>query len=269
MKKIVPVLFFAFFIACQERVEKTTDTSKTDTTLPVAVAVPPVAENEEAARYPGDSGYAGSILTTGEFHDDEVKESDAKKNWIGIFSNDTGYYLAPANVKLKRVNDAVVDEEGQMTGWEVKTDHKDSVVLLIAGLDLLREGPLTRIALSKDQLQPGDSLPFRFSGVNYVLHASGNRVKRDGDYQVEDYKLFLSVEKDGHRTTELLAAQPNFDDNMIRILFAGDIDGDGKPDLLLDGSWHYNVTAPTLYLSKPAEAGHLLKVTARHTAVGC
>lgn len=271
MKIIVPVLFLFTFIACQEPQENATRTTASDSVSPVAAVAPEtrtVAE-EEAARYPGDTGYIARILTTGSFHADEVQNTDAKKNWMGIFKSDSGYYLAAANIQLERTNDAVVDEDGEKTGWEVKTDHPDSVILLIGGLDFLRERPVPEVSLSRDQLQPGDSLAFQFSGVSYVLHATGDKTSSNGESQVENYKLYLSAIKEGHRTTELLTAQPNFDDNMIKILFAGDIDGDGQLDLLIDTSWHYNVTAPTLYLSKPSETGHLLKVTGKHSSVGC
>jgi hypothetical protein len=56
---------------------------------------------------------------------------------------------------------------------------------------------------------------------------------------------------------------------MIRILFAGDIDGDGKFDLLIDTSRHYNASNPTLYLSKPAEKGKIIKPIGVFTSVGC
>ncbi len=55
----------------------------------------------------------------------------------------------------------------------------------------------------------------------------------------------------------------------IYIMFAGDIDGDTIPDLIIDTSWHYNAEVPTLYLSKPAEKNQLLKVMGMHVTTGC
>ena len=37
-----------------------------------------------------------------------------------------------------------------------------------------------------------------------------------------------------------------------RLLFAGDIDRDGKLDLIVDTTDHYNKSRPTLFLSSPA-----------------
>lgn len=67
----------------------------------------------------------------------------------------------------------------------------------------------------------------------------------------------------------LIAAQLNFDDKMIEIHFAGDIDGDGIIDFIIDTSRHYNQLSPTLYLSKPAkEKGSVIPIAIQNT-VGC
>jgi hypothetical protein len=87
--------------------------------------------------------------------------------------------------------------------------------------------------------------------------------------EIWNYKLYLTASRNGQSIIELLVAQPNFDDQMIKILFAGDIDGDGFLDLIIDTSRHYNSTIPTLYLSKPAAGGHLVKPVGQHETVGC
>ncbi|MES2275668.1 MAG: hypothetical protein V4592_06575 [Bacteroidota bacterium] len=53
------------------------------------------------------------------------------------------------------------------------------------------------------------------------------------------------------------------------IHFAGDMDDDGIPDLIIDTANHENVEAPTLYLSRQADQGQLLKVIGMHVIVGC
>ncbi len=53
------------------------------------------------------------------------------------------------------------------------------------------------------------------------------------------------------------------------VLFAGDLDGDGFPDLIIDTINHYNGSRPTLYLSKPARGNDLLKIMGWHVSVGC
>ncbi|MET0807665.1 MAG: hypothetical protein ABWX93_02785, partial [Pseudoxanthomonas sp.] len=59
------------------------------------------------------------------------------------------------------------------------------------------------------------------------------------------------------------------DDASPTLLFAGDLDRDGKLDLIFDGTDHYNVSRPTLFLSSPAGQGELLHEVARYESVGC
>lgn len=58
-------------------------------------------------------------------------------------------------------------------------------------------------------------------------------------------------------------------DAQLRLLFAGDLDGDGLLDLIIDTSDHYNVSKPTLFMSSPAGDGHMLRAVAHLYSVGC
>ena len=59
------------------------------------------------------------------------------------------------------------------------------------------------------------------------------------------------------------------DDAMPRLLFAGDLDRDGRLDLIFDITDHYNVSRPTLFLSSGAADGKPLRAAARYESVGC
>ena len=54
-----------------------------------------------------------------------------------------------------------------------------------------------------------------------------------------------------------------------KLLWAGDLDGDHALDLLIDVTDHYNVSRPTLFLSRGRRAGILLEPVAKHESVGC
>lgn len=53
------------------------------------------------------------------------------------------------------------------------------------------------------------------------------------------------------------------------LLWAGDLDGDGKLDFYADVSDHYNSSMPTLFLSSEAKKGKLVKDVAGIRTVGC
>ncbi|NIQ12133.1 MAG: hypothetical protein GWO23_21940 [Gammaproteobacteria bacterium] len=54
-----------------------------------------------------------------------------------------------------------------------------------------------------------------------------------------------------------------------QVLWAGDLDRDGKLDILLDLTDHYNVSAPTLLLSSMAAANELVQPVAEFRTTGC
>jgi hypothetical protein len=68
---------------------------------------------------------------------------------------------------------------------------------------------------------------------------------------------------------ELFSLPEGGNDPYITILWIGDIDGDGKPDLYLNTSWHYNVSHKVLWLSSLAHQGQLVGVAAFFETTGC
>jgi hypothetical protein len=54
-----------------------------------------------------------------------------------------------------------------------------------------------------------------------------------------------------------------------RLIWCGDLDGDGRLDLLIDTTDNYNVGAPALFLSSKAARGQLVKKVAEFYYVGC
>lgn len=211
-----------------------------------------------------DEEYIAKVLMTGTFHAGEVWENVEKENWFGLFCNNV-CALSKTGLVTKRVNDGIIDEEGQKTGWEITTSKAGNSLLLIAGLDFLTEREVPSIELPATEIFPGDTVEFDYLNTHYTLFATG--VKRRSD--VLNYKLYLIGDKNGKMITQLLVAQPAYDDEMTDIIFAGDIDGDQFLDLIIDTSGHYNATMPTLYLSRPAENSQLLRIAGQHISVGC
>ena len=223
--------------------------------------------------FPIDSLLKTKVLITGYFHSDEVSETAHKEKWMGIFKNKEGYYLKETTIKTKRVHDEIIDEnENEKTGWEVSTLNKDSNIILIEALPYFANRKIQNVPLSKNFIYPDENLSFSFLGNQYKLFATGNKKKEQQDpeaFVIRNYKLYLTANINGKETTQLLAARPYFDDKMIEILFASDIDGDGMLDFIIDTSSHYNMITPTIYLSKPADKGQIVKPIGCFVSVGC
>jgi hypothetical protein len=223
--------------------------------------------------YPDESIFTTNVLTDGTFHGDEVWENVDKAKWFGLFRGKFGYYIDETKLITKRVIDEVLAESvEEKTGWDVQTVNKDTSIILFEKLNFITPHSVQQAVLSKEYILPGDTLRINYLGIDYKIFATGRKKKVQDDpewFEVSDYKLYMTAKIKGQQLTSLLVAQPNFDDQMIRLIFAGDIEGDTILDLIIDTSWHYNATRPTIYLSRPAGNGEVLKPIGGHNSVGC
>jgi len=275
--KVTCKTFFLIIVICQFF---SCNKTKTETAVKISAnkdfnTESKLAENHlvgDEFSFPVDSALPVKILRLEIFHYDEVEENYDKKVWFGLFKNNNDYSLSETKVSFKRVNDPIVDEnEEDKTGWEVSASVKDSCVILIEKLPYFVDGSISSVKIP-ESIYPEESFKFNFKGIEYTLFATGKKKKEEQDSDwivVSNYKLYLTAVIDGKKTTELLVAKKNFDDQMIKIIFGGDLDDDNKLDLIIDTASHYNVTSPTLYLSKPGEKGKVIKPIGVFTTVGC
>ncbi|BAV09708.1 hypothetical protein SAMN05421788_1011143 [Filimonas lacunae] len=240
------------------------DSAAAAATTPESVPSTTVSDEEH---YPGEAGFVCELLQRADMFKEDGWEDMEKLNWFGLFKTaDNKVYLSATAITAEKTY-----ESGEHTGWDIKTPGNDDTcyILVTQYNNLFRNGAVEEVKhLSYVRLYPGTNTNFRFKNVEYTLKASGKKPDDPGDGMI-NYKLYLVSEKDGQMIEELLVQEPFFDDTMVSIYFAGDMDGDGKLDLLLNTAYKYSFSRPTLYLSKPAEAGHLLKVVGKHTFYGC
>lgn len=281
--RIYTCLFLSLFFCCNssDRTEAQNDTKDT-VTAPSEVRHGTADQDEDKTvhKSAADSRIVGkriyedtaNVLRSGQFHNGEVLPGATNEKWYGIFHGTDGFYLAECHLETARVKDELVDLEGEQSGWLVSTAKTDEALLFVNGLSFLKEKRLEPIELAKADIFPGDSLRFTYHGASYVLTATGrlNPIEQEREWNpVTDYKLYLIASKDGKTTTQLLLARDSFDGEMIDVVFAADIDDDHIPDLIINTSRHYNVSSPTLYLSRPAKGGSILKAVGTHRTVGC
>lgn len=229
---------------------------------PPEIAVPVPAPQSEIIR----------ILPTGTFHGDEVEEGVAALPWLGLFTDDGGdFVLRQTKILATRVVDGLLDDEekGEMTGWEIGTESSEYPTILIYGGGMT-EGKVD-VAETPGTLYPGDTSQFEFKGAHYSLYATGSNEfdSLSGVRYITDYSLFIVQTHQGKTRTSVIVSHADFDEAMTSILWSGDLDRDGYIDFLIDTSRHYNVSQPTLFLSRPATPEKVVVRVADHTSVGC
>lgn len=206
-----------------------------------------------------------SLITTGEFHGDEITAKSGER-WLGLFPTPGGFELSPAMLKVETVLDPVIDQNPKiMTGKKVSVNRARKPLFLLKRADFLRGNAVkTVFAGTENNLVNGESVDLRLDGKNYKLKVVSDDPTPMG-YVVANSKLILST---GAKSQVIFSVEvPN--DGGWSLLWAGDLDGDGKLDLYMDLHNNYNSSQHRLFLSSHASRKNLVKEVAEFTSVGC
>jgi hypothetical protein len=204
------------------------------------------------------NGHASELIETTDYHADEAKVV-TKGNWLALQNINNEWNLVSAKPTFKKVDDAVL---GPMEGINVSIEIPGHHFLLMD--KSLSVGPVQSSWENQNENnvaswfetsrlpEIGKFKKIDFNKSNYELHnISGEIIIKLGK---ESQKLFSYSEK--------------YETN-ASIKWVGDLDRDGKVDLILDASDHYNVGELGLYLSGKAEPGSLVKLVATRRTTGC
>jgi hypothetical protein len=200
-----------------------------------------------------------SLLTTGSFHADEVTARSGDR-WLGLLHGPSGYMWKVVALKTRRVNDPVGEQTRERTGIEVSA--AGNPILLTKGIIGLLGTTVRTVLDSPDGL----ALPEKDA---LELGAYRIRVidRRLGDSAPEKPSR-LVLESEG-KSQILYEWSTGLLDQHCELLWAGDLDGDGKLDLFMILSDHYNVMERTLFLSSKRSIGEFVKRVASFVTAGC
>jgi hypothetical protein len=204
-----------------------------------------------------------SLIETGEFHGDEIPARSGER-WLGLFPTAGGFALLPATVKVEAVHDMIVDEPQEKTGKKVSVRRSRKPVFLLRGAGGLNRGAVTGVFSGERKLGNGELVGLKLGGNNYRLKVvSGDPAP--ASHLMPNSKLLLTV----GAKTQVIFSVAEHDDGSWTLLWAGDLDGDGRLDLYLDLNDHYNTSQRRLFLSTQASRGQLVKEVAAFSIVGC
>ncbi|RAJ00300.1 hypothetical protein LX64_04002 [Chitinophaga skermanii] len=272
-------------IACNNTSQPTTqDTTKQKDSISVPQAkvdedsLNAFADNAYENSYPGfhPEKFPWRIHQAGSvFHDGEVDPKISNTVQVGLFKRDENdFYLDTTFVTTSREYDAVLDEDTTAaTGWKVMVTKTDEPILLMPFGKSVK--PIAKVASipmteAEKAAEAGYTKSFTFFNKKYKLVATGEKLHVEDHIETRNYKLMIEYEKNGKQEKQLLVSLAYFDDvQHIEILFAGDVDGDELPDFIINTSYHYNLSAPTLYLSSEAKGNDLLRVMGVQEITGC
>jgi len=199
-------------------------------------------------------------------------------DWWGIFPEGEGYTFQPVRVRVEAVVDPLADGDTRKTATQITVPGKTEDIPLIRGLMSSVAGPLKSLKPEKNwgYIAPGNSITLPWVGAPkeiLSISAEGREERKNhprfGSIDGVDYKLRLNRRVEKETTTQVIASLP-----VLRalegpeLLWAGDLDRDGKLDLLYNLSSFYIDTELALFLSSAAKEGELVGLVARWNAVG-
>jgi hypothetical protein len=221
--------------------------------LATTAASPIAAQQKVELLFPGDSYARRAWPKTGD-------------TWLGLYSTSPGYRLAPTRIRVERVPDAC---GGSAT--RVSAESAAQPYLLLKGLDHLKTGPVDTAFAGMEFFYPGQSLSIKLGKPEkwYHVRALGTAGARRGEIFFTDYRLEL------HHSERLDAGQPIIQlkamtlDNTPQLRWAGDLDRDGRLDLLLEVPIGGYSSRLVLLLSSRAAPPQLVKEVASFDQLDC
>lgn len=215
---------------------------------------------------------AHALQPPGNFHQGEAVARHGER-WLALRVQTDDARLETTRLRVKTVFDELLDAEGQATGTEVGSDKVDDVVTYLRGSGL-HAGPVVRARIEDSAGDSGLVAQTLHLGEKaYRLATRCEAVVPEGGFMCD----IALIEGERSQTLVRMTAQQmegraGFmlgDDASPHLIFAGDLDRDGRLDLLFDTTDHYNLSRPVLFLSGAAEGDELLHAVAEHSAVGC
>ena len=218
----------------------------------------------------GGSGNEYKLLMPGEFDSSRISYGDGDV-WYALFKADSGYVLEEVEVQAEPCPIPYKGKPGDLDGVRITLDHPQRPLIMISGPGKLEGGSIQTVFSGDKFITVGASIRF---GLEVVITAMG-RVTDEGmrhpsDLVTLDYQVMILQYPFSRADRQIILEHDRTSaESTPSLLWAGDLDRDGKTDLLLDMTDHYNVRHYGLFLSSEAEAGQLVKLVADLRLVGC
>lgn len=214
-----------------------------------------------------------SFLAPGTTHSGESPLSPGK-GWLALRKGIGGWELISTDIKAKKTNSEITEYD-----IEIKSSHKDAIAMfklpqLTSGsvvTPILPDGLLTTFFIKENETYP--SFKVQFNSDEYQFKGA----KENGSYVYNNathtYSYDAAVVEMGNKRSAIGdtgggSSQSDSDNNNVQIVWIGDLDRDGKLDVItrVNGT---NTSGLCLYLSSSAMGKELFGKPICHKGSGC
>jgi hypothetical protein len=196
-----------------------------------------------------------SLWQAGFRYDDEIVGKSGQE-WFGLFEKDRGF-------ELRRVKVTVNDSSNGLQTKFVEINQPGRPIILVRGGNRFTEGAIHTCFYGSQFVAPTQELALKLSSKwSYIFIGTGTQ---DGEY-FRNYSLSIFHNQVKHQVLSLRVVHP--EGAYPRIKWVGDLDRDGKPDMLIDFG-RANGSRLALFLSSYAQSGEFFKQVALFETTGC
>ncbi|MCC9073411.1 hypothetical protein LNQ49_17690 [Flavobacterium sp. F-65] len=258
MKKlIIGIALISIVFSCKD--SKEIKTAKATEVVVKAVSKDSVKQNEVVSDEDFKSDFDILLPRSYRSYGAENPAASLTEKWIDLYEQNGEYYLGKADFKTEKGFD-------ECSGDSLISIISKNRTIIFMDYPGLKFGKIKSLKIEKNKVWPKEKATYLFNNVSYTLRAEGkvlssSMVHTDDDKQevfkeVENYKLYLTT---GNTKEQLLLTEESFNDTFVVLLFAGDIDGDGKLDFVFGANRHYEEERVILFLSSKAKNGEAVK----------
>ena len=223
------------------------------------------AQQNELIQYSVDSNI--EILYTGDYKTGELHVKMLNREWWGLYVKDKISYVKKVELRLDKL------EPDIQYDWEyrVSVDDNKNCIILFTGLDLTER----EINYFTDNhiIRNNEEFTFEFGPYHTFLNSELKTTESMGEILKRDYSIHLNYKSNKKLTTQELFLFPCYGEELlISLIWAGDLDNDGKTDFIIQIPTPPNNEmgdSSGLFLSSKADSKELVKLVAYFISTGC